>query len=1176
MKIKKTLIMDIKFLIKQMLLPALAVIMMSSLYAQNNSFTITFDTKDIRLEPFDDYSFIDSDISGMYYKEGPGAPALPLMPVNFAVPYGSKFVDLSVSYDTILIAEDVSIMPMQSVIPFGAKPVKQEKVAPLKRIYKSSNPYPENIVNFTSRQLMSCYQFFTFDVSPFMYIPLQKKLYLVNTITVQITYTDDPELTNTIRHDDGTFYGMLSKEVINPDDIKKPARNNDHIGKCRYLIITSDSLKESFEPLANWKVQKGITTEIVTVEDIYENYFGESPQVKVKSCILDYYLNKGTVFVLLGGDIEIVPVQRCYAFFDDISTSDNTIPTDLFYACMDGTFNWDFNNNKICGEISDNIDIAPEVMLTRATVQTKFHTETFVNKTLNYEKNPPLTGFANEMLNFGIEIWESWDGRCDGAWLSERMFEDYVDPYWNGTHHSFYTKDSTSISYDINDSLISSELNKGYNFTYMASHGQPNGWGKSRIFFNMEDAYNLNNAQQQGIVVTGACYTNAFANFLTHDVFSYNIIRFDSCFSESFLRNPSGGALAYHGSSRVGLGMVEPIADLGPSFLYSANFFKSIFDFPPNTMVPTLGYASTQTKIHLIGPSMQENSYRWLQFTINTLGDPTLNIYTDDPEIINLTCPDSIPLGNDQEIAIHTGTPDINICISNGQDVYHAGKTNNSGVYYCSPSPVSMDPLIVTVTGYNKVYNVDTIKVGVPEGAVIIMDEYYVKGKNDHSTLYCENTSIGMIFKNIGVDTSFNTKAEFSCPDEYISINNNILQLGDIPPGDSIVFDTALNYDISCYIPDKHRYYPEIEISNSSSLWTSILELLAFAPNIHIENIFTETGGFHYVKPHDSTRLLIGIRNHGGADATNIKSFLTTEGSSNILIYDYVDTNTTILPAGEVSTLEYGFFNTETVGSEIFFLQEMIGDYFSRVNSFSLQVIDSLENFDTGDFTYYPWDLTEGDSEWVIDSINTAYDGRFSAKSGIILAQQSSELKLKINILKDGLISFYKKTSEYSVSCRALTFMIDSIVQQQWPGSIGWSKEVFPVTAGIHTFTWKYHKQFSTLNDSLDGVWIDYITFPDFELVPGGVTETDISDELISIFPNPNDGNFNVLFRNGINNKTTIDILNMNGQLVFRQQLTALAKNSILNINSTNFSKGIYIVKLQNANKIITGKVIVR
>ena len=116
-------------------------------------------------------------------------------------------------------------------------------------------------------------------------------------------------------------------------------------------------------------------------------------------------------------------------------------------------------------------------------------------------------------------------------------------------------------------------------------------------------------------MVTNACYTNAFDE--------------EPCLSEALLRNPDGGALAYFGSSRYGFG--DSSGKIRYSVLYDALFFYNLFrGFPLYNR--NFGAVAAETKRRLVDDSETESyPYRWLQFTINPMGDPEMPIYTTNP-----------------------------------------------------------------------------------------------------------------------------------------------------------------------------------------------------------------------------------------------------------------------------------------------------------------------------------------------------------------------------------------------------------------------------------------------------------------------------------------------------------------------------------------------------------------
>ncbi len=82
-----------------------------------------------------------------------------------------------------------------------------------------------------------------------------------------------------------------------------------------YVVITSAALESSFQPLVAEKISRGLSAAIVTTDYIYANYTGtethDNPD-KIRQFIADSYANHGTQWVLLGGDVEVVPARGVY------------------------------------------------------------------------------------------------------------------------------------------------------------------------------------------------------------------------------------------------------------------------------------------------------------------------------------------------------------------------------------------------------------------------------------------------------------------------------------------------------------------------------------------------------------------------------------------------------------------------------------------------------------------------------------------------------------------------------------------------------------------------------------------------------------------------------------------------------------------------------------------------
>ena len=140
----------------------------------------------------------------------------------------------------------------------------------------------------------------------------------------------------------------------------------------------------------------------------------------------------------------------------------------------------------------------------------------------------------------------------------------------------------------------------------------------------------------------------------------------------------------------------------------------------------------------------------------------------------------------------------------------------------------------------------------------------------------------------------------------------------------------------------------------------------------------------------------------------------------------------------------------------------------------------NIEDFESGNFNQFDWQFA-GNSNWIINS-NSA-EGLYSAKSGNINNNQSSEISLDISVDSDGSISFYKKVSCENVGSQTgnyydyLAFFIDDVEQDKWAGEVDWSQSSFPINAGNHNLKWTFIKD-QGVTSGQDAAWIDFIVMP--------------------------------------------------------------------------------------------------
>lgn len=213
-----------------------------------------------------------------------------------------------------------------------------------------------------------------------------------------------------------------------------------------------------------------------------------------------------------------------------------------------------------------------------------------------------------------------------------------------------------------------------------------------------------------------------------------------------------------------------------------------------------------------------------------------------------------------------------------------------------------------------------------------------------------------------------------------------------------------------------------------------------------------------------------------------------------------------------------------------------------------------------------PDSLTNGgDQPWIVDGTN-AYDGTYSAQSGAISDDQVSELTLSTNIADDGIFSFFKKVSSED-GYDYLRFYIDGNMENEWAGEVDWSEETYTISAGQHTFSWKYEKDYSVSGGS-DCGWIDYIVVPSSSNPSPvlGVNTNSVS-QLLFVSETTTDtiilsniGEVEANYTITVENASTNDWLSASpesGTLATGEQ-----QNVVLNFDATNISTGNYSTNL--------------
>lgn len=636
--------------------------------------------------------FIRSNKITLFYG-APNSVCLPSSNALYALPYGYKAKSVTFeSSEKKLLMEDVDLAnnPEEYEARIGATPNSTPTID-----YQNSNEQEDrqNVVTSYWRGFPIAHV----SVCPFVYE--EGNLYFVEDITINIELEECPHSIN-LPENVNDLVSQLKDLVDNPEDVNElvsqvPVNLSASNRKINYLIITSQDLVESFQPLIEWKRKKGLKPYIMTVEEINLKYQGVDLQERIKKCI--YHLSEefGLEYVVLGGDDTVVPVRYCQS--SNWPLVGNNLkyryPTDLYYAIFDGNFQWNGDENEYFGTWDDKVGEDIRVSLTRIPVRTPEHVSNYITKILSYERGYNSTKWNYSILMTGALFGQ--DNRkdklsnerlmSDAECQAELVYQQYIQPYWNGKRNRFfdtYSDLGEDAEYQLTKENLQTELAKSPMFVSMATHGshycvglkdwhwfeydENNDFKKNEKgekiehqdydkLYTKEYAANLK-ADNYTLITTVACDTNMFDEESSGlDVEKAK----DPCLSEVFIRNKESGIIGYLGSSRSG--QYSP-AFKGTSVTekFEGLFYQLLF----NADNKNFGTIVAQAKKKLCH-NIPFHTQMFTVYPFNPVGDAEMPIFTEIPQEFEDLC---IYLG-DNGVCIETGTTEAIIAISDNSKV---------------------------------------------------------------------------------------------------------------------------------------------------------------------------------------------------------------------------------------------------------------------------------------------------------------------------------------------------------------------------------------------------------------------------------------------------------------------------------------------------------------------------
>ena len=581
-----------------------------------------------------------------------GKPCLPVRPVKVLLPRERGVSSISVSYrEKQLLSTGVQLKSGSILSPI-------KKTISTTYTFKNtfSTPSHEELYSLIGTYKWRGYPILVLNLYPITYNSSDGELfYYPNLILkVETKKTSDNISIRGLERDREIIKSMVDNPeyIATYDDVKTNCKDT-----LRYIIITNESfansgLEDNFQYLIDSKIEKGVNAAIFTVEDIMSNpeysvngtWGDNNPRnpfyehsikeysmfddktARIRNFIRYAYMELGVDYVLLGGDADtknekenIIPVRGLFAnesglpllpFNGILDEEEADIPSDVYYACLDGTFNYD--EDKHFGESPDRnnvtyldeADLYSEVWVGRVCIDSTVEEANFVMKTLRYENS--RDPYLRKMLMVGEYLG------FPGVSAYGGNYKDLIKPLIPSDYYidTLYDRDRTWSKYDIIEIINNAT-------PHIINHDGHSYYGYN-LKMSSRDVDLLSN-ENPFFLYSHGCMAGGFDNPLGYD-----------CMAERYTVETPFGAFAAVMNSRYGLGSSDSLDS--PSLFLDESFFKALF----SENIREIGRANHYSKEDNVW-RINENGVRWVYYETNLFGDPELAIKNPIPSQINLS-----------------------------------------------------------------------------------------------------------------------------------------------------------------------------------------------------------------------------------------------------------------------------------------------------------------------------------------------------------------------------------------------------------------------------------------------------------------------------------------------------------------------------------------------------------
>ncbi len=1086
-----------------------------------------------------------------------GEPALPTLKKLIEIPIDGdiEITIVDAEEHKISLAEigfkDYLIWPQQ---PSLRKDQDPEKVPFYfnRSVYASKNFIEHPLVHIEKIGIARNIGLGRLIISPFVYNPSTGELKYYTNITFSVRYKNFNEAKNI------SFFNKYYSPLFDYQFKNLAIRTNttkDLLTQYPivYLIISDRMFQSTLQPFIQWKTRQGYKV-IVAYTDSIGN-----TTTSIKNYISSIYNNAtpqqpAPTYLLLVGDVEQIPT---------FNGTTGSHPTDTYYATMNGSN-----------------DYIPDIYIGRMSASNTNQLQSIVNKTLEFEQylmpDPSYLQYALMIAGVDVNFAPTYgNGQINYA-------TQYYFNINNGIiSHTYLYGSGSPITSDNPqaESYIIQNINDGVGFANYTAHCSSSGWADPTI--ETSNITNFTNEHKYGVFIGNCCQSNKFNE--------------TECFGEAITRAVNKGAVAYIGASDYSYWIEDYYYSVGckpvsanPTYdATKLGFYDKLFH---QFNEPESEWFISAAQINYAGNLAVEqggsnNVYYWEIYHL--MGDPSLLPYLGIPSPLNVNYQNPIPLGT-PSITINTEDHAyVGLSLNNSWiDAKYTG--NGTSVTLNLSSITSPCTLDLVITKQHRQPYIGTLIIIPNNGPYVIYNNHTINdtGIEVNSKIeYSETVNLTVTLSNVGIQDAYGVSATLSTSNPHIHIIQNTANFGNIAASNSSTINNAFSFWVDTVITDQETATFTITITDDqNNSWNSNFNITLFAPALQASTILiNDASGNNNGRLDPGENAVIKILTHNFGHAITPPAIATLMTNSTYVTINNNAINLNTINAGDAVYAEFpiSIAPSAPLATTISFVYNVNASGYLLNKLFSLTIGLIVEDFETGNFTKFPWDTTtthSGDAPWIIINNGNIFEGNYAARSGVIpngswFNNTYSDLNMSIVVLSPDTLSFYRRVSSEE-NYDFLQFFIDNTKLNEWSGEKPWQRFAYYLSAGPHNLKWRYTKDYSVSSGD-DAGFIDYIVFPPIDL-PLNKPTLNEDFSAIMIYPNPCSDVLILTIISNTNETFTVKFYDQVGKLLPLNYsgIMNVGKNTI-SLNTSSLSTGVYFLKVNTPHSSQTLKVTV-